>query len=523
MEQPDSLEVTMYRSMNRENITQSICFVAVLALFCILSIGVCIFSRESVSEQENRALADFPKIHTLRKDIPKFPAAFEPFFKDHLPFRLALIYARNLGAFEIFHTSGNPLVVVGQQNWLFYKSYGVTPAQLNLEPFTEEELHDWAQNIVARNSFLKEHHIKYLLVIAPEKGSMYPELLPSGWHRSNMITRLEQLQNYLRQHSTVDFVDARRLLAEEKAASQKIYHSNDSHWNQRSAFLVSQEMLSHLHKNFESITPVPSRILLQGHDKFNGDLSKMLGLQSILPDYSPSIVVNKAPLAVPVNKTVKLANMGSQENCFATRTNDETLPRALVLRDSFSTYLVAPLSEHFRFCEYQWTNEFHPIELLTEKPNVVINEIAERHLYEEFHEHIPEITTVSANVKPICSFGNKIELIGLSANRNFKGTILKLRWRGKEPVSLDYVVGVQCLNRYKKPVGNADYQPDFLQRNLAKGTEWVDTVAIQNRELKNATELALSIYHPGKDTLKCNPPDSDLKERFVTSFQALNH
>jgi len=194
-------------------------------MFCVLSIHACLFSRETLSEQENRALADFPKIHTWRKDLPKFPTAFEPYFKDHLPFRLALICTRNLAAFEIFNTSGNPLVVIGKQNWLFYKSYGVTPAQLNLEPFTEDELHDWAQNIVERNSFLKQHHIKFLLVLAPEKGSMYPELLPPGWHRSNRITRLEQLQNYLKEHTNVDFVDARHLLAEEKAAGQKIYHS----------------------------------------------------------------------------------------------------------------------------------------------------------------------------------------------------------------------------------------------------------------------------------------------------------
>jgi hypothetical protein len=343
-------------------------------------------------------------------------------------------------------------VVIGKQNWLFYKSYGVTPAQLNLEPFTEDELHDWAQNIVERNSFLKQHHIKFLLVLAPEKGSMYPELLPPGWHRSNRITRLEQLQKYLKEQTNVDFVDARHLLAEEKAAGQKIYHSNDSHWNQRSAFLISQEILTHLHNDFDSAAPVPSRYLLQGHDKFNGDLSKMLGLQSILPDYSPSIVVNKASRAVPSDANTKLASMGSQEKAFATQIDDASLPRGLELRDSFTTYLTAPLSEHFRFCEYQWTNDFHPQEILEEKPDVLIDEIAERHLYEEFHEHVP---------------------------------------------------------------------PDILQREMAQGAEWTDTVAISNRELKGASQLGISIYRPGKETMLCDAPNSDWNTRFVIPFSNL--
>jgi hypothetical protein len=125
--------------------------------------------------------------------------------------------------------------------------------------------------------------------------------------------------------------------------------------------------------------------------------------------------------------------MGSQEKAFATQIDDASLPRALVLRDSFSTYLTAPLSEHFRFCEYQWTNDFHPQEILEEKPDVLIDEIAERHLYEEFHEHVPRTTNLATNPAtnrgttsatnlatrgvPICSYGNKIELIESSKER----------------------------------------------------------------------------------------------------------
>jgi hypothetical protein len=132
--------------------------------------------------------------------------------------------------------------------------------------------------------------------------------------------------------------------------------------------------------------------------------------------------------------------MGSQEKAFATQIDDASLARALVLRDSFTTYLTAPLSEHFRFCEYQWTNDFHPQEILEEKPDVLIDEIAERHLYEEFHEHMPRTTSLATKGVPICSYGNKIELMGLAATKNYKGTILELRWRSKQPIKLDYML-----------------------------------------------------------------------------------
>jgi hypothetical protein len=53
----------------------------------------------------------------------------------------------------------------------------------------------------------------------------------------------------------------------------------------------------------------------------------------------------------------------------------------------------------------------------------------------------------------MCSYGNKIELMGLAATKNYKGTILELRWRSKQPIKLDYIVGLHCLDSEKKTAG----------------------------------------------------------------------
>jgi hypothetical protein len=55
--------------------------------------------------------------------------------------------------------------------------------------------------------------------------------------------------------------------------------------------------------------------------------------------------------------------------------------------------------------------------------------------------------------------------------QNHKGTILELRWRSKQPIKLDYTVGLHCLDSEKKTVGGADYQPDILQREMAQGAD----------------------------------------------------
>ena len=57
------------------------------------------------------------------------------------------------------------------------------------------------------------------------------------------------------------------------------------------------------------------------------------------------------------------------------------LPRAVVFRDSFTTALVPFLAEHFSRTVFLWQKDFIPEQVVEEGADVVIYEIASRHLY----------------------------------------------------------------------------------------------------------------------------------------------
>ena len=59
-----------------------------------------------------------------------------------------------------------------------------------------------------------------------------------------------------------------------------------------------------------------------------------------------------------------------------------SLPRAVIFRDSFASRLVPFLSEHFSRAVYLWQNDFDASVVAEEHPDVVIEEIVGRHLYE---------------------------------------------------------------------------------------------------------------------------------------------
>ena len=64
-----------------------------------------------------------------------------------------------------------------------------------------------------------------------------------------------------------------------------------------------------------------------------------------------------------------------------TEIDDPSLPRAVIFRDSFTSRLVPFLSEHFSRAVYLWQNDFDADVVQKEHPDVVIQEIVGRHLY----------------------------------------------------------------------------------------------------------------------------------------------
>ena len=57
------------------------------------------------------------------------------------------------------------------------------------------------------------------------------------------------------------------------------------------------------------------------------------------------------------------------------------LPRAVIFRDSFFSRLAPFTSEHFSRAVYLWQNDFDANIVSQEHPDVVIQEIVGRHLY----------------------------------------------------------------------------------------------------------------------------------------------
>jgi alginate O-acetyltransferase complex protein AlgJ len=363
-------------------ITVAICTCLILWL-CIATVCSCFASTSKLSNQENRSIAPIPTLRSIQ-DLREFPGAFEKFVSDRFAYRLPLIAARSWISYNLLHASTNSKVVIGKRNWLFYNDDNTGLAQRNSTEMSTQELEAWANELQARQDFLQSHGIKYLFVIAPEKGSIYPELMPDSWVRRAGWSRIEQLQNYLRLHTTVDFVDAKSILMNAKLRGDTVYLPRDTHWNPYGAFLVSQEIFEHLNRSFPAVRPLEPHQFRLERGFLPADLAKMLGLGDQLHDDCFVIVPAQARAVIIDPPRLGLPQISRLGKSFEVTTNDPALPKALVLRDSFCGFLAPFLSEHFSCTEYHWTNVFDTKSILREHPDVVVNEVAERFLYSRY-------------------------------------------------------------------------------------------------------------------------------------------
>ncbi len=514
-----------------ENTITGTVLLSVICFFSVAAAIACVKNGATISLQEKRVLAPFPQIHS-RRDLQSFPTQFALFFDDRFPGRLRAIELWNLLAYKIFHSSTSPDCALGQNGWLFYAIEKLPAAQMNLEPFAANKLEAWARMLQARRDAMASHNIKYLFVIAPEKGTIYPELMPTGWKRQSGESRLDQLQKYLHEHSDVEFVDAKLVLLTNKQKGELLYHPNDSHWNEYGAFLVTQAIFNRLSHDFPVIHQYADSEYSLTRDKHRGDLAELIGLGDQLTDEQSAKLQFKhePPAHLKTNANLPIMDGGIVEGDargIAWEGTDSKLPRAFIMHDSFMDHMMPFLSQRFRFSEYQLIRQMDPKELFAEKPDLVIDEIAERHLYDREPENVPAFVkpntdaddTLTQKADALTTFGGKFELRDVGIIPTDSGWTVKLLWRSKDKEKLDYTVAVHALNAAREEAGNEDYRQDCFKREVSASTEWIDTVPIQIKSGLHPTQLGIMVYSKPSAILPCASKNADWQIRLRIPLQ----
>lgn len=347
-------------------------------------------SEESILSTELRPAASFPELKFVKGyDVNDFLRSVEAYYNDRFGFRKILIRWHGIIKVLWLGTSSSTQVTVGKEGWFFLRidgSINEIDYYRSIYPFTPDQLAQWQRILEQRNNWLAAQGIHYLIVIAPNKTTIYPEYLPDSINRVREDSRLDQLINYLRVNSNVTILDLRTPLRSSKV-NNRVYHRTDSHWNDLGAFIAYQEIIKQLAVWFPE-TKVSFRSNFKTKTTYgNGDLINMLGLKNIIQEEVFKLIPYNQPLAHRVEAGISRPNLSKDMQPFATELQNSNLPKAVMFHDSFTTKGLSPfLSEHFGRILYLWQDDFDAQVIQKEHPNVVIQQMVERKLM----SHIPK-------------------------------------------------------------------------------------------------------------------------------------
>jgi len=251
--------------------------------------------------------------------------------------------------------------------------------------FSERDLEDWQRLLERRRQWLAVRGIQYLLVVAPDKQSLYPDKLPVWLLRAtppHRQTKLDQFVAYMKTHSTMPIIDLRPALMEAKQHAP-VFQMTDIHWNEYGAFIGYDAIIHALAKQqVPGMTPVPLDAYFAtnhpsentdqaGNPRWDSDLADMLGVKMA---ESNAVYMVPGPTLAGC-QTFLPGGEHIREMAFVK--TPQLQSRAMIYQDSFARFWLPFMGNHFGETDFFWQYQFDAQEITRQKPAVVISEFLE--------------------------------------------------------------------------------------------------------------------------------------------------
>jgi alginate O-acetyltransferase complex protein AlgJ len=370
--------------------------VAIILVFLLalsLPLLVWLFQKDLVySEAEKRALLPLSGL-TKQQSITEFTHAFDQYYQDHFGLREWFIHRYQREVSKRFGATGVADVVEGLENWLFFSSDYLLEDLEGKNHFSEKEVQLFWQKLQQKETWYRKRGIAYIYLITPDKQSIYSEYLPKVLQKAKKETRLDHLLAEKPAEEREVLLDIRARLLEAKADA-RLYDMTDTHWNHKGAYFAHQAIVERTRELFPDFQGRSVFHFATGlHYLPGGDLATMIGRSKSMPEGRPILETSgfsavEKPLPRQLAELLTLPALRPQ---YSQNKNGQL--RVLVLRDSFFNQLRPFVSETYGEVLYIW--HYYETENLKElmslyQPDLVIEEIVERHLHEFLYPSVEE-------------------------------------------------------------------------------------------------------------------------------------
>lgn len=356
---------------------------AVILLFVggLAVVGFGTFAREQPPLNENRDRHPLPPLSAQKHVLQDFPRWFDLYFGDRVGYRDVLIGWRKDVSYRVFGEPTTNGGWIGRDGWLFLDVADPDRAKPNA-PSVDERVRRWADALTERHAALKARGIRYVVLIPPEKSSVYPEHLPGFYARHPPPEPVAKLAGLLAERGVPCVNPLTQFLTEKRQTPYPLYYKQDSHWTYDGA-RAAYRLLAAAVGGFE---PLGDDGFTVTRRAFAGDLGRMVGMPEsewgepgrewklrervVVREDDPVWAANLPPEAKPPSLPPRAYTCDAAPG-----------PAVVLFRDSFAEQLVTYLIADCRRCAVVSSESVEWAVVDAERPAVVVQELVARKLY----------------------------------------------------------------------------------------------------------------------------------------------
>jgi len=367
-----------------------IILVSFIAIIAFSNSGY-LFEVESIENLENRNMAKCPKL--ILSNLDPFPREFEKYYVDNFNFRQTLLEWNKYLKVNVFKESPHKSVIIGSDGFLFAEKYINT--YTHQRTFSENEINMLKEEFTRRVRWLQSINVKHYLAIVPTKFNVYSEKLPFHVRQLTPTSQTTQFIDAVSGIEGMNLINLKdTLLQAAQILDERLYYNTDQHWNQFGAYVAYSKILNEIRKDFPQ-TPATSLDAMRiSSEKTKGTgLAKTILMQEEFPDKEIQISPRNKIFDFSTYKyAYPIPEKFPYKNEFQVhyKSHDESLPKILFIRDSYSNNMLDFFGMSFSESILIWDNWNYKLNeeiVKREKPDIILTLIIEANLEYILYKH----------------------------------------------------------------------------------------------------------------------------------------